>query len=236
MNGCDVLVLAAHPDDAEIACGGTILKLVAEGKKVVIADMTRGEKGTRGSQEQRDQESAAATEMLAVHDRVNLGLPDTAVRDDEAALEAVIAVIRCHRPTLLLAPIAKDVHPDHEATGSVARRAFFHSGLKNVLPDLGEAFRPKLMICYMSNDAIEPTFCVDISDRVEAKRKVVECYASQFGQSDRKHFIRGLDPLERTETRDRYFGSMCGCAAAEPYSIDGPFLIDDLSWFSGKTL
>ncbi len=227
----DVLACGAHPDDAEIACGGTILGLVAQGKKVVIADLTRGENGTRGTQQQRDLECAAATELLGVHDRINLGLPDTAVRDNDEALAVVIGAIRCHRPKLLLAPLTKDAHPDHEGTGLVARRAFFHSGLKNVMPELGEAFRPSQLICYMSNDAIEPTFCVDISDRVEAKRKVVERYGSQVGGADRKHFLRGLDPLERTETRDRYFGSMTGCSAAEPYWIDGPFRLGDLDTF-----
>jgi bacillithiol biosynthesis deacetylase BshB1 len=224
----DALVLAAHPDDAEIHCGGTILKLVAAGRRVVLADMTRGEKGTRGTAELRAAECAAATAMLGVAARENLALPDTALRDDDAALAAVLGAIRRHRPRLMFAPWPKDLHPDHEATGKVARRAWFHAGLRNVHPELGEPFRPGMLLFYPSHDAVEPTLCVDITDHVDAKQQVIACYASQIAASQRTHLVRGLDPMERALAADRFHGSRVGCKAAEPFVHDGPLRVTDL--------
>ena len=218
---CDVLVLAAHPDDAEIGCGGTILDLTSRGVTVAIADMSRGESGTRGTPEQRAAEAAAAARMLGVRERVNLQLPDAALRDDAAALVLVVAELRRLRPQILLAPALPDVHPDHEATAQIARRAFFHSGLAKSLPDAGAACRPRLLAHYAGNDAITPSFCVDISEFVVTKRKVIECYESQLGGSS-EHRVRKFDVLARCEARDRYFGSLCGFAAAEPFVVEGP--------------
>ena len=231
MTQVDVMVLATHPDDAEIACGGTIMKLVAQGRRVGIVDMTRGEMSTRGTPDQRAEETAAATKLLGVQWRSNLGLPDTAVKDDDEALSAVVGAIRDLRPEILLAPLPKDAHPDHEESGKIARRAYFHAGLKNVFTELGAAFRPRLLIHYFSNDDIAPTFCVDISEHAAQKRKVVNCYVSQItmGDDDRGHLLRGLHLLERCEARDCYFGSICGCSAAEPFVVDGPLPLRDLA-------
>ena len=224
----DVLVLATHPDDAEIGCAGTILDLVDAGRTVAVVDMSRGELGTRGTPEQRAVESAAATRLLGLAVRENLGLPDTAVQDDDATLGAVVRVLRRYRPRLLLAPMTSDAHPDHEATGRVARRAFFHAGLRKARPELGPPHRPRLMLCYFANDFAAADVCVDISRYIERKREVVRCYASQLG-GDRSHQLRGLDPLERCEARDRYFGSISGCAAAEPFTVDGPLPLAGLA-------
>lgn len=228
MTTVDVLVLAAHPDDAEIGCGGTIVDLVLRGHRIAIVDMTRGEKGTLGTPERRAEEAAAAAKILGVGERVNLGLPDAGLRDDEPCLRAVVEQIRRLRPTLMLAPTSIDVHPDHAATGLVAARAFFHAGLRNVYPDLGEAHRPQQVLYYAGNDLIRPTLCVDISSHVDRKRIAIECYASQVTGSD-SHRVRKLDVLDRAEARDRYFGSLSGCAAAEPFVTDGGVSMPSLS-------
>lgn len=232
----DVLFLGAHPDDVEISCAGTVLHFVGQGARVVIADLTRGEKGTRGTDKSRAAECLAATRMMQVHDRVNLELPDTAVRADDRSVRSVVELLREHRPRLLFAPHPADVHPDHAGTAELAGRAWFLAGLRNFAPDVGPPHRPRLLIRYPGNDAVEPTFCVDISAAVERKREVIRCYETQVDLPDKKHLIRGLDPLERIEARDRYFGAQLGCRAAEPYTTNGPLpLIDPgclLQWGS----
>ncbi len=226
----DVLVLAAHPDDAEIGCGGTILGLIDAGYRVAIADMTRGEMGTHGSPEQRATECERATKLLGVQERRNLGFADAGLCDQDETLHAVVKLIRELRPQLFLVPLMRDAHPDHEAASRIAKRSFFHAGLKNFHAELGAAHRPIFMLSYLGNDHQEPSLCMDISSRVERKREVVTCYSSQVGGGEKGHFLRGLDPLERTEARDRYFGSICGYQAAEPFVIDGPLPLTDLSF------
>jgi len=166
----DVLVLAAHPDDAEIGCAGTIRRCAQAGARVGIVDLTRGEAGTLGTVEERANEAAAAAKLLGVARRENLGLPDGAIAEDDSAMTAVIRMLRQLRPTLLLAPFERDVHPDHVATSRIARRAFFHAGLARVRPDLGAAARPKALLFYPALEAVEPTFCVDISPVMDEKR------------------------------------------------------------------
>jgi bacillithiol biosynthesis deacetylase BshB1 len=225
----DVLVLAAHPDDAEIQCGGTILQLVAAGRRVAIVDLSRGEKGTYGDPTTRAEECAAATRLLGVQLRENLGLPDTELRDDARAQAAVVGVLRRLRPALLLAPLAHDLHPDHEAAGQVARRAFFTAGLKNVHPELGAPFRPELLAHFPGHLPAEPTFCVDISEFEERKHAAIACYATQFPAGQRAHFVRGLDPQQRRQAADRYWGARIGCRAAEPFVVDGPLRVRQLA-------
>ena len=224
----DVMVLAAHPDDAEICCAGTILGLLAAGRTVAIVDMTEGEKGSRGTVETRRAECAAATERLGVSARRNLQLPDAGLRDDEACLQPVVAVIRELRPRLLLAQHPHDIHPDHVAAGMLARRARFLSGLTNYRSDLGEAFRPNELVAFPANDHAEPSFCVDISAHQAEKRAVIECYSSQVGGTDTAHFARQQDPLTRVSARDQYFGARIGVSAAEPFILDGPLALSDL--------
>lgn len=219
---CDVLALGAHPDDVEIGCGGTLIDCVARGLSVVIVDMTRGEAGTLGTPELRAQEAGAAAEKLGARERVNLGLPDAGLRDDDAALVAVVGVLRRFRPRVFLVPIECDVHPDHRATAQVAARAFFQAGLANWRPELGAPSRPALVASYFGNDFAEPTHCLDISDHILPKREVIACYASQVAGGADEHRVRKLDVLDRAATRDRYFGSLVGSVAAEPFVIAGP--------------
>lgn len=223
------MILAAHPDDAEICCAGTILGLLAMGRTVAIVDMTEGEMGSRGTVETRRAECAAATERLGVSSRRNLRLPDANLRDDEACLAPIVAAVRELRPRLLLAQHPHDVHPDHVAAGMLARRAYFHSGLTNYRSDLGEAFRPSELVAFPANDHVEPSFCVDISAQLAEKRAVIECYSSQIQATDTAHFARRLDPLTRVLARDQYYGARIGTLAAEPFIQEGPLALSDLS-------
>lgn len=219
---CDVLVLAAHPDDAELCCGGSILQLVAAGKKVVLCDMTRGETGTRGTPELRAQECEQATAKLGVQARINLGLPDAQLQNHPDCVDPVVEMLRAQRPRILLTQAEHDIHPDHVATGQIARRAAFLAGLANYRSELGAPGRPEAVYAYPGNDHIEPSFCVDISAYAEKKYEVIACYASQVNLQDAGHIARRLDPLERVQARDRYFGAMLGCRAAEPFVSPGP--------------
>lgn len=223
----DLLVLAPHPDDAEICCGGLILQLTSVGRRVVIADMTRGEKGSFGTPQQRQAECEEATAVMKVTRRLNLELPDTALRDDDETVRRVVEVLRAERPTVLAAPLEHDVHPDHAATGRVARRAWFLAGLKNAFTDAGKAWRPRHLLRYPLHDPVEPTFCVDITTVADRKLQAVRCYASQIGGA--AGVRTGLDPLQRAEARDRYFGSRIGTRAAEPYATDGPLALENIT-------
>lgn len=227
-DGYDAMVLAPHPDDAELCCGGTILRMLGEGKRVALVDMTRGEKGTLGDPETRTAECADATQSLGVQERVNLELPDGELQDDLPTRKAIVEQIRRLRPKLLFAPHPIDIHPDHAATGSSARQAFFCAGLAKFDPQLGRAFRPAMLILFPGNDHVAPSFCVDISPFEDQKRAAIECYASQI-QVEAPHFAKRLGPLERVTARDRYFGAEIGCRAAEPFVVEGPLRVTDLS-------
>jgi bacillithiol biosynthesis deacetylase BshB1 len=230
---CDVLVLAAHPDDAEISCGGSILRLVAGGRRVVIVDATRGESASRGTSATRAAECAAATQLLGVGERLNLGLPDAGLDDGIPCLNPVVAALRRFRPALLLAQHETDIHPDHAAIGRLARRAFFLAGLRNYHPELGAAHRPRRLLAFPGNDHVTPSFCIDIDAQVDRKREVIECYATQVHLADASHIARGQDPLARVEARDRYFGAAIGCRAAEPFVVIGPLALPGLEVLLG---
>lgn len=229
MQACDALFLGPHPDDIEIAASGTILRLVAAGLRVAILDATAGEKASRGTGAERAAEAAAAARALGVAERHNLGLPDTGVVADDAAVRLLVAELRGARPRLLFAPAERDVHPDHTAVAQIAGRAVFLAGLRNYAPELGGAHRPRLCVRYAGNVPHEPTFAVDISDLAERKAAVLRCYGSQLAPPDRTHLVQGLDVLERAQVRDRFYGARIGCAAAEPFLLDGPLPLRDLA-------
>ncbi|MBL8724031.1 MAG: bacillithiol biosynthesis deacetylase BshB1 [Planctomycetes bacterium] len=226
---CDVLALGPHPDDVEIAAAGTLLLLRAAGRTVSILDCTRGEKGSRGTVEERSAEALAAAQALGVQERSNLGLPDTRLSADEATTDLLVAALRSARPHLLLAPHAHDVHPDHTAVATAAERAWFLAGLRHHQPHLGAPHRPRLFLRYPGNRPVEPTLVVDIARVAEAKAAVVRCFRSQTNPTDRGHLVLGLDVLERAQVRDRFFGARIGTAAGEPFWCDGPLPVGDLS-------
>jgi bacillithiol biosynthesis deacetylase BshB1 len=182
--------------------------------------------GTRGDAATRRAETVAATAMLGVQTRVNLGLPDAGLQVVDACVDPVVEVLRRLRPALLLAQHPHDVHPDHVATGEIAARAWFLAGLLRYKPDLGGPFRPDRLLTYPGNDHVEPSFCVDISDFAARKRQVIECYATQVGGGDRSHFAKKLDALDRVTARDRYFGASIGVQAAEPFIVHRPLALD----------
>ncbi|MBA4683710.1 MAG: bacillithiol biosynthesis deacetylase BshB1 [Planctomycetes bacterium] len=180
----DLLVVAAHPDDAEISIGGTILATLASGHRVGIVDLTRGELSSRGTPELRAQETAAATEVLGIDYRVCLDLPDGSVRDTDEAREKLVAVVRHTRPRVMLAPWRDDLHPDHAGAGLLAYRSLYLGGVK-MYPGGTPAetqHRPATLGYYMCHTPFDPSVIVDVTDHWARKCEAVQCYASQFHQ------------------------------------------------------
>lgn len=224
----DVLIVAAHPDDAEICVGGTILKLVRAGKRVGVVDATRGEMGTRGSADDRAREVAAANALMKISVRHNLDLGDGRIEVTLSAREKLAALIRDHQPDVVLAQSPEDLHPDHAATGQLAREAWYLAGLARLAdPNASKpAKRPQRLYHFMGHVPFDPTYVVDIGPVWEEKIALVRCYASQLapqGDKDKgQHFLFGADILSRMETRARFFGERIGVRYGEPLLHKGP--------------
>ncbi len=180
----DILAIGAHPDDVELACGGTIAKEVANGKKVGILDLTRGELGTRGTPEIRDAEAEKAAEILNVSVRENLGFRDGFFVNDEEHQLAVIQIIRKYRPEIVLCNAVYDRHVDHGKGSKLANDSCFLSGLQKIITTVDkrkqEAWRPKQVYHYIQWYDIPPDFIVDISEYMDTKMKSILAYRSQF--------------------------------------------------------
>lgn len=184
----DILVFAAHPDDAELSCSGTIMSHIAAGYKVGIVDLTRGELGTRGNADIRDAEALAASKIMGIHSRENLALPDGFFKDNNKARLEVIKAIRKYRPELVLANAPEDRHPDHGRASTLVETATFMSGLPKIETkwngEKQEAWRPKNLHFYVQNSFLEPDFVVDISEYWERKKASISAYKSQFFEKE----------------------------------------------------
>ncbi len=180
----DILVLAAHPDDAELSCSGTILKHIQMGKKVGIIDLTQGELGSRGTIETRYAEAKKASEILGITVRENLKLADGFFQNDKESQLAIIRMIRKYQPEIVLANAIHDRHPDHAKGARIAVDACFLSGLRMIETELNgqkqELWRPKNLYHYIQDQYITPDFVVDISDFWETKKAAIRAYETQF--------------------------------------------------------
>ena len=217
----DVLVVAPHPDDAELGMAGTILSMVAEGKQVGILELTNGEPTPLGSPEIRRRETDAATEKLGIAWRGNLNLPN---RSLEATLEnrrRLAEAFRDLRPSLIFAPFWEDAHPDHTAATKLVEDAKFWAKLSKT--DMaGKPFHPARILYYFSvhlRIVERPSVVIDISHYTAAKREVLECYTSQLVANQPPG-----DPgvIDRVLERNRYWGIMAGVASAEPFASREP--------------
>ena len=232
----DALVIAAHPDDAEIQLAGTMLRLQAAGLRVGVLDLSHGEMGTRGSAEERDAETAAATKLLGLAWRGNLELPDSRVAATLENRERLARLLREHAPRLLFAQHVDDLHPDHSACGRLAREAWYLSGLARAAERDGgpPARRARFLFHYMGHVPFEPALVVDVSAVWARKVEVIRCYASQLAARDARdkgeHLLFGADILTRAETRARYYGERIGARHGEPLYHHGPLPAGDLAW------
>lgn len=226
----DILAFGPHPDDVELGCGGTLIKLADRGCRFAIVDLTRGEMGTRGTVETRAAEAAAASEILGATERVNLGLVDGSVRNDHKSRRKVVEAIRTYRPKLVLAPYHQDRHPDHSHASELIYEAAFVAGLRRY--ETGqESYRPPKFVYYMRWYGFEPTFIVDITDQYERKMAAVWAYASQFKPPERadEPETRLTTPAYHWELVHQmaYYGSLIQSRYGEAFLIRGQLEMDD---------
>ncbi|MGB0036430.1 MAG: bacillithiol biosynthesis deacetylase BshB1 [Candidatus Acidiferrales bacterium] len=227
----DLLVIAAHPDDAELTSGGTLLKMAEAGYRTGILDLTQGEMGTRGTPETRLREAARAAKILGVKVRRNLSLPDARLDLREDYKAAIAEVIRELQPRTVILPYWQGRHPDHVTAAKLGYEACFLAGLKSY-PLGGEAFRPFKIIYAAAYESVAPTFAVDITKQFERRRRAILAYASQFRppKKDRKSKVSlPLDELEeRMNHQARHYGRMIGVRYAEGYVVKETIQVEDV--------
>lgn len=222
----DLVVLAAHPDDAEMSCGGTIASAIAQGKKVGIIDFTRGELGTRGTPEIRANESAAASEILQISVRENLGFRDAFFKNNEEHQIKLITAIRRYQPDIVLANAIEDRHPDHGKGAALAVDACFYSGLRmiqtlNFDGTTQNAWRPKALYHYIQDRFIKPDLVVDISNYWDLKEASIRAYKSQFydpNSTEPESYLTSPEFLEFLKARSQEMGHMIGAKFGEGYT------------------
>ncbi len=234
----DIVVFAAHPDDAEIWCGGLLAKAASFGQKTGVIDLTQGELSTGGDLETRKEETKKASIVLGLTFRENLGFPDGQISYGEpqgtgiSQLRAAVEILRIKRPEIVLIPFSQERHPDHVACSDLITRAVFFSGVKKFEGlTKAEKFTPRQIIYYQMRYEFRPSFVVDISAVHETKMRAIRCYQSQLYRKD-------LKPAEQTllnsqlageaiEVRDRYYGAMIGASHGEAYLIKNVLPMSD---------
>jgi bacillithiol biosynthesis deacetylase BshB1 len=229
----DLLAIAAHPDDVELTCGGTMIKMAARGYKTGILDLTEGEMGTRGTPETRHREAMAAARILGAKVRWNVGLPDAGLAVTQVQKLAVAQYIRQLRPHTVILPYWKGRHPDHYTAGKLGYEACFLAGLKQ-LPIAGEPFRPFKVIYTTFDYPMRPSFVVDITKEYARRQKAVLAFKSQFrpAKSELKALQKVHLPLdqfsERVEVTSRYFGGLIGVKYGEAFVVREMMQVDDV--------
>ena len=226
----DILALGAHPDDVEMSCSGTLLAAVAAGKKVGVVDFTRGELGTRGTPAVRAAEAAAASLVLGLSARENLGLPDGFFRNDREHQLPLIAAIRRYQPEVVLCNAIHDRHPDHGRGAQLASEACFLAGLRMIetLDKDGQPqapWRPQNVYHYIQDRAIPPAFVVDITAHWAGKWASIQAYGTQFFNPNLDEPSTYLSSQEFTkfmEARAREFGHMIGVEFGEGFTVHRP--------------
>lgn len=237
--GSDVLVFVAHPDDAEIACGGLLIKMACRGYRTVLIDLTRGELATSGDVATRQREAEEAAGILRLSDRRNLALPDGGLTHQSPdQLAAVVAALRELRPYLVLAPYPRCSHVDHVEAGLLVERAAHLAGIRKwprggaapaADPAAAMSGRPGVLLRFESRIPLDPSFLVDVSEVAEDKRRAIACHRSQFERAGGAPETMINDPafLAARRSRTRYLGALIGVAEAEPYIAGEPLPVDD---------
>jgi bacillithiol biosynthesis deacetylase BshB1 len=227
----DLLAIAAHPDDVELTCGGTLLRMAQRGYKTGILDLTAGEMGTRGTPEMRAAEAAVAAKILRASWRGVLGVPDSDVQSSRENKLKLAKMIRQLRPKTVILPYWHARHPDHYNTSTLGYEGCFLAGLKQ-LPIEGEPFRPFKILYSTAFATVQPTFVVDITAQYEKRRAAILAYGSQFrpGKSSAKSKVHlGLDSLEDEMNRvARQYGQMIGVKYGEPFLIKELMQVHDV--------
>jgi N-acetylglucosamine malate deacetylase 1 len=232
----DILAIAAHPDDVELSCSGTLLKMAAQGKKIGILDLTRGELGTRGTAEIRDQEAADSAKILGLAMRENLAFKDGFFQNDEQHQRGIIQMLRRFRPDVVLINAPYDRHPDHGRGSELARDAAFYAGLRRIETTFqGQAqaaWRPAKVWKYIQDQLIMPDFVVDITPFMEMKVASIQAFSSQFfnpNSDEPETYISSQNFLEQIRSRAKEMGHLIGVRYGEGFVSEKPMRIEDLT-------
>jgi bacillithiol biosynthesis deacetylase BshB1 len=223
----DILAIAVHPDDVELGCAGTLMVHGQQGMKVGVVDLTRGELGTRGTPELREQEALAAAKIMGLEVRENLGLADGFFRNDTMEQMAIITAIRKYQPDIVLANAVEDRHPDHGRAGKLIADSCFLAGLRKIETAVNgeaqEAWRPRQVYHFLQDRYYKPDFVIDISSVMEKKLEAIRTFSSQFlapKDHEPQTYISGADFFDSVIYRAKMLGKMVGVEYAEGYTSD----------------
>ena len=227
----DVLAIAAHRDDVELTCAGTLVRASEAGHRTGILDLTAGESATRGSPEVRAREAERAAEILGVAERRNAGLPDAHLSNTDETRRILVEQIRHFAPRVVILPFPVGRHPDHRITSELGRDACFLAGLARYDAG-GTPHRPYKILYALSyrEDPVKPTFVVDISSQFDRKLAAIRCYASQFdgAKAAGEIFPTGQDLYSLVETQNAHYGSLIRARYGEPFFTDETMAVDDV--------
>lgn len=230
MEQVDILTIAAHPDDVELTCSGTLIRMVSQGYSVGILDLTQGEMGTRGTPEIRAAEAEAARKVIGAKFRERMNLGDSRLIASIENRLAVAERIRMAKPRTVILPFWEGRHPDHYTAATIGYEACYAAGLKQ-LPVAGAPHRPKKILYASMYWEVKPSFLVDVSSQFQQKLQAIHCFASQFA-GDLKD-ITELYPawgrlLDRVTTQCKYYGHLMGVDYAEPFVVKEVMSVDDI--------
>ncbi len=236
----DILAIAAHRDDVELLCGGTLARAAAQGHRTGILDLTRGEMGTAGSASLRGDEAERAARVLGVTARRNAGFPDAGLENTTATRHRVAALIRAFRPRVVILPYRSGRHPDHRIASQLGYDASFLAGLARI-PVAGEPHRPEKILYALTyrEDPVKPTFVVDISDQMETKMEAIACYASQFdGRTwGGEVFPGGERPLyDQVRMHAARYGALIRTEYGEPFYTTETMRVDDVTTLGVRSI
>ena len=227
----DILAIAAHRDDVELTCAGTLIKALEAGYRTAILDLTAGETGTRGSASLRAEEADQAAKILGVVERRNAGLPDARLHNSDEARKIIVEHIRYFAPRVVILPFPVGRHPDHRVASELGRDASFLAGLERYDAG-GTAHRPHKLLYALSyrEDPVKPSFVVDISVQFERKLAAIKCYGSQFdgAKAAGEIFPTGQDLYSLVETQNAHYGSLIRKRYGEPFFTHETMEIDDV--------
>jgi N-acetylglucosamine malate deacetylase 1 len=239
----DVLALAAHPDDTELSCAGTLAALVKQGLRVGVIDLTQGEMGTRGTPEKRLQEAQDASTILGLSVRTNLGLPDCNLTNTEEHRRAIIRAVRTYQPDICFINSPDDRHPDHANAARLSIDALFYSGLVKIetVDDDGklqQPWRPHHILHYMQDRTFTPNIVFDITDTIDLKEKAILAFTSQFNISEPGDepatYISSRSFFDNLRARAMHFGHMIGVGYGEGFIYyGGPLPATSLNFLLG---
>jgi len=232
MTRVDVLAIAAHPDDIELICGGTLIRAQMLGRATGILDLTAGELATRGTPELRAKEAAKAAKVMGVSVRENLGLPDGGIQNTPETRAKVAVVIRRLKPDIVITHSQHGRHPDHPIVAQLVRDACFVAGLKKIEPKV-PAHRPRKVLHALSfrEDNEKPTFVVDITLAFEKKLEAIGCYESQFGEAVQagEVYPNGEPLHDLIRHHAAHYGSLIRCRYGEPFYTTETMRVDDVA-------